>query len=103
MKHESDTAEVNINLRAREADRDLIDMAAEIAGTNRSQFMLRSAINEAKNLVLDQTEIKLDAKAFKEVLVWMDKGPSPEQAQKIEKLMSRKPNWVQPKSSSKPK
>ena len=43
------TAEVNIHLRARRQDKDIIDQAAGLVGANRSQFMLSSAIKEAKN------------------------------------------------------
>jgi uncharacterized protein (DUF1778 family) len=32
-------------------------------GANRSQFMLASALTEAKNILLDQTTVYLDAKA----------------------------------------
>jgi len=39
-------AEVNIHLRARPQDRDLIDCAAGLVGANRSQFMLASALKE---------------------------------------------------------
>ena len=65
-------AEVNIHLRARARDRALIDQAADLVGANRSQFMLASALKEAKNVLLDQTTIFVDAEAFQKVMDWMD-------------------------------
>ncbi len=96
MKTETTTAEVHIHLRARTQDRDLIDQAAELAGTNRSQFMLQSALKEAQNLILDQTRIVLDSDAFDQVLDWMDSEPSDAEKAGMERLMSRKPKWVRP-------
>ncbi len=60
MKPEQIPAEVNIRLRARAHDRLLIDQAAELLGSNHSQFMMASALKEAKNVILDQTSIYLD-------------------------------------------
>jgi uncharacterized protein (DUF1778 family) len=65
MAKASHSADVNIHLRARPQDRKLIDRAAELSGANRSQFMLASALKEAKSILLDQTTIDLDAKAFR--------------------------------------
>ena len=54
-------AEVNIHLRARARDRNLIDQTAELVGANRSQFMLASASIKSRNILLDQTTIFADA------------------------------------------
>jgi uncharacterized protein (DUF1778 family) len=48
MKTQHATAEVNIHLRARTHDKLLIDQAVELLGLNRSQFMMASALKEAK-------------------------------------------------------
>jgi uncharacterized protein (DUF1778 family) len=69
----STVAEVNIHLRARAQDRNLIDQAAGLVGVNRSQFMLASALKEAKNVLLDQSTILADAKTFQQVMDWMDR------------------------------
>ena len=61
MKEQATTAEMNIHLRARAQDRELIDQAAELVGANRSQFMLASALKEAKNVLLDQSTLFADA------------------------------------------
>src|ERR1019366_9570122 len=68
MKEQSTTAEVNIHLRASPKDRKRIDRAAKLAGVNRSQFMLASALKEAKNILLDQSAIHADAKAFQKIM-----------------------------------
>jgi uncharacterized protein (DUF1778 family) len=75
MKQRS-VAEVNIHLRARTQDRELIDQAAELVGSNRSQFMMASALKEAKNVVLDQSTIHLDTQKFQRVMDWMDSPPT---------------------------
>ena len=72
MKSQPSTAEVNIHLRARTQDRTLIDRAAELVGANRSQFMLSSALKEAKNILLDQTTIHADAATFQKIMDWLD-------------------------------
>src|ERR1700733_12689378 len=77
MKQQSAIAEVNIHLRARAQDKDLIDQAAELVGSNRSQFMLASALKEAKNVLLDQTTIHVDAKTFQKIMDWMDAPATP--------------------------
>jgi uncharacterized protein (DUF1778 family) len=63
MKAQPASAEVNIHLRARPQDRRIIDQAAELAGLNRSQFMLASALKEAKTLLLDQSGMARLARA----------------------------------------
>jgi len=90
MTRASSSAEVNIHLRARAQDRELIDRAAQLSGANRSQFMLASALKEAKNVILDQTTIDMDAKAFKKVLDWMDAAPTAAEAAGMKRLAAAK-------------
>lgn len=94
MNTPATTAEVNIHLRARAQDRDLIDQAAELAGINRSQFMLGSALKEAKNLLLDQTTLQVDAATFQKVLAWMDAAPTATEAAGLSRLVTRKADWA---------
>ncbi len=89
----SQTAEINIHLRARETDRALIDRAAELVGANRSQFMLASAIKEAKNVLLDQSTIFVSAQAFKQVMDWMDAEPAPNEAAGMRRILQTKTPW----------
>ena len=94
MASQPEISEVNIHLRARSGDRDLIDRAASIAGTNRSQFMLSSALKEATNVLLDQTMIRLDVDEFQRVLEWMEAPPSDAEMQGMKRLKSAKGKWA---------
>jgi uncharacterized protein (DUF1778 family) len=80
-------------LRARAQDRSLIDQAAELVGANRSQFMLASALKEAKNILLDQTTIYADAKTFQKVMDWMDAPATPSEAEGMQRLRQAKVPW----------
>jgi len=91
--HPSQTAEVNIHLRARTQDKKLIDQAAELVGANRSQFMLASALKEAKNILLDQSTIYADAKTFQKVMDWMDAAATPDEAAGMKRILQAKSPW----------
>jgi uncharacterized protein (DUF1778 family) len=93
MSQHSVTAEVNIHLRARTQDRNLIDQAAELVGANRSQFMLTSALKEAKNVLLDQSTIYADAKAFQKIMDWMDADATLVEAKGMKRLLGAKLPW----------
>ncbi len=94
MEPQNATAEVNIHLRARADDRDLIDQAAGLLGANRSQFMLASALKEAKNVLLDQTTVKVDAVTFQKVLAWLDAEPTHDEAAGMRRLLDSKTDWA---------
>ncbi len=94
MEPQTATAEVNIHLRARADDRDLIDQAAGLLGANRSQFMLASALKEAKNVLLDQTTVKVDAATFQKVLAWLDAEPTHDEAAGMRRLLDSKTDWA---------
>lgn len=85
------TRGVLINLRARQSQRDLIDRAAEIAGKNRSDFMLDSACRAAEDVLLDQTFFHLDEKGFREFRDLLDAKPSATPA--LRTLMQTKSPW----------
>lgn len=93
MVDQTTTAEVNIHLRARAQDRAVIDQAAELVGANRSKFMLASALKEARNVLLDQTTIHADAKAFQRIMDWMDAAPTPSEASGMKRLLQAKAPW----------
>jgi uncharacterized protein (DUF1778 family) len=88
MRADKCTAEVNIHLRARAQDRDLIDQAAELVGANRSQFMLASAVKEAKNVLLDQTTLYADAQVFQKIMDWMDQAATPDEVRGMARLLN---------------
>ncbi len=93
METEVITAEVNIHLRARARDRAIIDQAAELVGANRSQFMMASALKEAKNVLLDQSTIYADAKTFQKVMDWMDATATPAETQGMKRILQAKSFW----------
>jgi uncharacterized protein (DUF1778 family) len=93
MSQHSTIAEVNIHLRARTQDRTLIDQAAGLVGTNRSQFMIASALKEAKNVLLDQSTLYADAKTFQKVMDWMDTAATPTEAAGMRHLLQSKSPW----------
>lgn len=93
MKEQSEIAEVNIHLRARPQDRKLIDQAAELAGLNRSQFMLASALKEAKNILLDQSTLFADAKTFQKIMDWMDSAATPTETDGMKRILHAKTPW----------
>ncbi len=90
MNAQQKPAEVNIHLRARAHDRMLTDQAAELLGSNRSQFMMASALKEAKNVILDQTSLFVDNKAFQQILDWLDAPATQEQIDGINRLRATK-------------
>jgi len=93
MSEKSAVAEVNIHLRARVQDRALIDRAAELVGANRSQFMLASALKEAKSVLLDQSTIHADARTFQKVMDWMDAAPTGDEAAGMQRIIQSEAPW----------
>jgi len=80
-----------INLRARDAQRNLIDRAAAALGKSRSDFMLETACREAENVLLDQRLFSLnqdDFDAFNQAL----EAPVKDNPA-LKKLMARKAPW----------
>lgn len=69
------TRSININIRAKRMQRDLIDQAAELLGKSRSDFMLETACREAEDVLLDQRVFVLDAEAFEKFQALLDAPP----------------------------
>ena len=57
--------DININIRAKRTQRDLIDQAAGLLGKTRSDFMLETACREAEDVLLDRRVFTLDAETFR--------------------------------------
>jgi uncharacterized protein (DUF1778 family) len=90
MREDQSIADANIHLRARMQDRVLIDQAAELIGTNRSQFVMASAIKEAKNILLDQTTFYVTSKTFRKMLDWMDAPAKAKEVEGMKRLLAPK-------------
>ncbi|MDJ0800445.1 MAG: DUF1778 domain-containing protein [Calothrix sp. MO_167.B12] len=67
--------DVTINIRAQQAQRDLIDQAAEALGKNRSDFMLETACREAETVLLDRRLFILDEDKFQQFMELLDTPP----------------------------
>jgi uncharacterized protein (DUF1778 family) len=93
MKTQQTTAEVNIHLRARAHDKLLIDNEVELPGSNRSQFMMASALKEVKNVILDQTSIYVDNKTFQKVLDLLAAPATKEQLDGMKRLSAVRSPW----------
>ena len=87
------TAEVNLHLRARAEDKRLIDRAAELVGANRSQFMMASALKEAKTVLADQSTIHVDGETFQKIMDWMDSAATPAETAGMLRLSGAKQPW----------
>ncbi|MFI3198550.1 MAG: DUF1778 domain-containing protein [Methylococcaceae bacterium] len=85
------TRDININIRVKRTQRDLIDQAAELLGKSRSDFMLETACREAEDVLLDQCFFTLDAAAFEKFQALLDKPPS--ENPRLRKLMATPAPW----------
>jgi uncharacterized protein (DUF1778 family) len=80
-----------INLRASKRQKKLIDKAAELLNTSRSDFMLEAACREAEALLLEQTRFALPEEKFKRFMAMLDQ-PLRDNV-KLRKLLQSKPPW----------
>jgi len=80
-----------INLRARPAQRDLIDHAAQLLGKNRSDFMLEAACDKARSVLLDQVFFSLDEGKYRDFVQMLDAPVTPNVG--LAHLMAVKPVW----------
>ncbi|MDR0775984.1 MAG: DUF1778 domain-containing protein [Azonexus sp.] len=81
----------SINLRALPEQRDLIDHAANLLGKNRSDFMLETACDRAKAVVLDQVFFNLDENRFHQFVALLDAPQDTNTG--LERLMTIKAPW----------
>ena len=83
--------DATINLRLSGQTRDLIDTAASVSGTTRTEFVLESARRRAIDVMLDQRVFVLDDAGWKAFNRVLDNPPAPNA--KLKALMARKPPW----------
>jgi len=67
-----------VNLRVREAHRNIIDRAATIRGKNRSEFMIEASVAAAEDTILDQTLVKVDQATLEHFNQVLDAPPDSE-------------------------
>lgn len=85
------TRDININIRAKRSQRDLIDQAAELLGKTRSDFMLETACRAAEDALLDQRLFTLDAETFQQFQALLDASPSANS--KLRRLLATSAPW----------
>lgn len=66
-----------LNIRIKPQVRELIDHAAELAGKNRTDFVLDAARRAAEDTLLDRTVFTVNPKAYREFLARLDAPPRP--------------------------
>jgi uncharacterized protein (DUF1778 family) len=84
-------SDVQLNLRAKESQRALIDAAAEILHKSRTDFILEMACQAAENVILDRRVFNFNDEQYTEFIDMLD-APVAE-AQAVDKLLKRKPQW----------
>jgi uncharacterized protein (DUF1778 family) len=67
----------SLNLRIKPELRGLIDRAAQLAGKNRTDFVLDAARRAAEDALLDRTVFSVSPKAYAEFLARLDAPPQP--------------------------
>jgi len=85
------TAEANMQIRLRNADKDRIKRSADLSGVNASQFMLRAALKEADHIEASQTSFALNGNLFEAFLEALDSPPTPNKA--LNKLLHTAAPW----------
>jgi uncharacterized protein (DUF1778 family) len=66
-----------LNLRIKPQVRALIDRAAELAGKNRTDFVLDAARRAAEDTLLDRTVFKVTRNTYRQFLARLDAPPKP--------------------------
>jgi uncharacterized protein (DUF1778 family) len=66
-----------LNIRIKPQVRELIDRAAELAGKNRTDFVLDAARRAAEDTLLDRTVFKVSPQAYRQFLARLDAPPKP--------------------------
>ena len=84
-------SDVQLNLRAKESQRVLIDAAAEILHKSRTDFILEMACKAAENVILDRRVFNFNDEQYAEFIDMLDAPVEDDSA--INKLLARKPQW----------
>ncbi|MGA8029464.1 MAG: DUF1778 domain-containing protein [Bryobacteraceae bacterium] len=66
-----------LNLRIKPQVRELIDGAAELAGKNRTDFVLGAARRAAADTLLDRTVFTISPEIYRQFLARLDAPPEP--------------------------
>lgn len=80
-----------LNLRIRGDVRSLIDRAAQVRGTTRTDFILEAATRAAEEALLDRALILVDPPAFETFLARLDAGGEPNE--RLKRTMGSSSPW----------
>ena len=80
-----------LNIRIKPKVRELIDRAAELAGKNRTDFVLDAARRAAEDTLLDRTVLTVSSKAYRQFLARLDAPPRPNK--RLLKSMRTRAPW----------
>ncbi len=80
-----------LNIRIKPEVRALIDRAAEVAGKNRTDFVLDAARRAAEDTLLDRTVFSVSPKAYRQFLARLDAPPRPNK--RLLKSMRTRAPW----------
>ena len=89
----AEIAESNVHMRMQDHKLDVIDRAARSLGVNRTQFMTGVSLDKATSVLLDQSLVQANSKAFSEILEWLDNPKSEEEQAGIKRLKVTKLPW----------
>lgn len=80
-----------INIRATDEERAVIDYAASLVNKNRTDFIIEKAVHEAQNIILDQRVFILDDARYQ---AFIEQLEAPVQnSEGRQRLMDVKPEW----------
>lgn len=86
-----ETKSVSINMRVEPSKQNLLSRAAEVAGVDRTAFIMEAACRAAENVLLDQQFFSVDDEAFTAVENIL-KSPLPK-GSKLKSLMEKPAPW----------
>ncbi|EAN0547532.1 DUF1778 domain-containing protein [Salmonella enterica] len=84
-------SDVQLNLRAKESQRALIDAAADILHKSLTDFILEIACKAAEDVILDRRVFNFNDEQYAEFIDMIDAPVADDPV--IEKLLARKPQW----------
>ena len=85
------TTRDTLNLRIKPELRGMIDRAAQLAGKNRTDFVLEAARRAAEDALLDRTVFSVSPKAYAEFLDRLDAPPQPNE--RLRRTMQAPAPW----------
>lgn len=87
------TATASINLRISDAEKALIDQAAQSMGKSRTAFILENTLRMAEEVILDRTRFTLDSDQWTQLSMALDNPPSEDQMRGLSKLFAARAPW----------